>query len=323
MKNLPIVFVHFGNDNYLNIVLHQARSSNPGAEIVLLGDDSNKKSNKLCTHYLYNNFDTGIDELEKNYVHLSSNNYQYEFFCIKRWFIIRNYMRDKNLEWVFTADSDVLLYAPVQDYFMEGISQTKYEAAYCIIDQDYDQFRWTASGGIAYVSLHFIENFCNYISEIYKYNIALLSPKMEYHVRANAPGGIADMTFFYLYYYFINRNILNLLIPIGDKVFNNGIYFKNNIYEAEMEKSFCYHKILIEKKKPFFINQDHQKIFFQCLHFQGGYKNDIFKFYLGKMNSYILELELKNYWNAAKVKFRLPTIISKFSNLKKRLLKPE
>lgn len=291
VKNIPIVFVHFGNDEYLNIVLHQAKSSNKNTQIILLGDESNHKLNKLCSYYLYNHFEEGIDELEKNYVHLSSNGYQYEFFCIKRWFIIRNYMKENNIEWVFTADSDVLLYEPVQNYFDENLHQGKCEAAYCIIDQKFDEFFWVASGGIAFVSLNFLDKFCNYINETYKFNIQILSAKMEYHRKAKILGGIADMTFFYLYYYYKDRNILNLVIPIKEKVFNNGINLKNNIYYAELENPLYCYVIFFSKGKPFFINQSHQKIFFQSLHFQGGFKNDILKFYRGYNNVYILKLK--------------------------------
>ena len=321
ITTIPIIFAHFGYDEYLNITIRQALSSNPAAEVILLGDEANRKFNTLCSHYLYKDFETGIDDLEKTYTQSSSNNYQYEFFCIKRWFIIRNFMREKKLDWVFATDSDVLLYNSIQDYFTTNILKNKYEAAYCLFEQTHDQFRWVASGANAFVSLDFLEKFCDYVVDIYKQHIDILSSKIEHHSKANVPGGIADMTFFYLYHYYKKPNILNLLTPAEDEVFSHGIYFKNGIYMAVLKSSFHFPEILLEKGKPFFVTRDQQKIFFQSLHFQGGYKNDILKFYTGKKSAYITKLKLLNFCNAAKIKFKVPLMVSKLKAVRKGLVK--
>ncbi len=40
--NLPIIFTHFGNNDYLKYTLKQAKMSNPSKDLFLLGDSSNK-----------------------------------------------------------------------------------------------------------------------------------------------------------------------------------------------------------------------------------------------------------------------------------------
>ena len=40
--NSPIIFCHYGNSDYLKFSLKSARFFNPNADIILLGDSSNK-----------------------------------------------------------------------------------------------------------------------------------------------------------------------------------------------------------------------------------------------------------------------------------------
>ena len=43
MTNSPIIFIHYGYSKYLSYVFECAKISNPDAEIILIGDDANKK----------------------------------------------------------------------------------------------------------------------------------------------------------------------------------------------------------------------------------------------------------------------------------------
>jgi hypothetical protein len=226
-------------------------------------------------------------------------------------------MKCKKIEWACALDSDVLLYTSVQSYFEKNIAGRTYEAGYCIFNQRYDEFRWVASGGVAFISSNFLADFCNYIIDIYKSESAIFLEKLEFHQKSRVPGGIADMTLLYLYDYFHNSNILNLLIPIEGEVFNNGIHYENNIYKAILNKFESYAIILFKGKKPYFLNQNQEKIFFQCLHFQGGFKNQILQFYTGKSYFFILKLRAKNILNSVKAKIRLHNVISKLKMQKR------
>ena len=316
-KSIPIIFLHFGYADYLEIALCQAKSFNPGSDIILLGDESNKKLNKYCFHYNYNEFSEGIKDLERIYQHHNSNSFEYEFFCFKRWFIIRNFLKSKNIEWACTADSDVLLYASVHDYFSKNIASQNFEAGYCVFEQQYDEFRWVASGGIAFVSMKFLDKFCNYIMYTYESRCENVLEKLAYHKKSKVPGGIADMSLLYLYYYFNNSMILNLLIPIKGEVFNNGVYFSNNNYEAILNKFYSYAPILKNGKKMYYLNDKNEKIYLLCLHFQGGFKSQMLQFYTGRLFHFILKMKSSNYMNSFIIKFKLQGFRTRIKGLKK------
>src|SRR5262245_28179211 len=51
-KPLPIVFIHYGDNNYLRYSLEQAQHSNPYSPIYLIGDEQNNRYS-FVKHYCY------------------------------------------------------------------------------------------------------------------------------------------------------------------------------------------------------------------------------------------------------------------------------
>ena len=131
MRQLPIVFINYSNSDFLKLAILQARHFNPDCDIILLGDESNRDLKGICTHLLYKNFTDSSKKLESLYQHFSTNSYEIELFCIKRWFILFEYMKANELEWVFTADSDVLLYSSINNYFNENFQLYRFCISFC------------------------------------------------------------------------------------------------------------------------------------------------------------------------------------------------
>ncbi|MEI6537327.1 MAG: hypothetical protein WCN98_18435 [Verrucomicrobiaceae bacterium] len=121
---IPIVFIHKGggvvfNDapfNYLNFATLQARLFNPDADIWVIGDSPCLDS--LLPFHSHSVdltlFQDSITEVAGIYKHLSPNNPDIEMFCIARWFVLREWMRQNKIDRCLHLDSDVLLYENAQ-----------------------------------------------------------------------------------------------------------------------------------------------------------------------------------------------------------------
>jgi hypothetical protein len=221
MSAIPIVFIHSGNNDYLQLAVKQAKFFNPVSEVFLLGDLSNQVLRNECSHVLMNRFAGGLVKLKDVYRHSSTNSYEFELNCFARWFILRDFMRENKIAWVCHLDSDFMLYSSVQEYFNSNIEGSNKEAALCIPFQEHDKMRWTASGHVAFVSLIFLEKFCKFVIDVYETNISLLAEKIDYHKKNNVPGGICDMTLLYLYSTTYPTAIGNLLTISNNSVFDH------------------------------------------------------------------------------------------------------
>jgi hypothetical protein len=301
MSEIPIVFIHTGYQEYLKIALWQAKSFNPTTEIILIGDESNLRLNKICKHFYCEEFSAEAIPFENHFVHFSTNSYAYEIFCIKRWFLLLTFMKSKNLKWVFAADTDVLIYSSIKSFFNENIKSKDFEAAFCIPKQEYCEMRWVASPHTSFISITFLIKFCNYILDIYKTNLNVLMPKIENHKKESMPGGINDMTFFYLYFYNLDQNVLNLLIQRNNKIFNINVGMKSNKNEIGFD-SISWKKKIFFKKRPYFKNSEGQQVFFETLHMHGGSKNLMGKFYTRSLSPHYLKSILGKIFTSMKTK---------------------
>ncbi|MBP2660315.1 MAG: hypothetical protein H6Q69_3347, partial [Firmicutes bacterium] len=71
--SIPIVFMHYGDSEYLQYSLLQAKKSNKDSDIILIGDDSNNKYS-FVKHANINDSQSGQD-FAKIYQHMSFNDY--------------------------------------------------------------------------------------------------------------------------------------------------------------------------------------------------------------------------------------------------------
>ena len=125
---------------------------------------------------------------------------------------------------------------------------------------------------------HFCEKFINLYKDIYvnKSKFHLIEDKINYHTKQNIPGGICDMT---LYYLLQSEEILdtqNLFFPIKDRSGSEFI-FMNNFSNSEGpngKNSFKFEKgqISIINRSKIFDTVNKKKYNLCNIHFQGGAK---------------------------------------------------
>lgn len=109
-----IIYVHKGDPFYLPLSLKQARESNPNAEIILLGDESNNKYDYVKHYNIKDYFDRAA-KFDSVYVNYSPNSRAYELFCFQRWMVIWEF-QEKHPEYKDSfvyCDTDTLLFDDV------------------------------------------------------------------------------------------------------------------------------------------------------------------------------------------------------------------
>lgn len=189
-----VIFVHRGNDYYLQIAISQAHKYNPNLAIILLGDSSNANI-KDAKHYLIEDYFTRAAAFDKHYVNHSPNSRAYELFCFQRWFIIDDFL-SKHPEYETTflyCDSDTLLYADVTpDLNNLGNNKVAVEA-------------WE-SPGFTFFAKDMLKEFCDMVEWAYtsKRGQDIINRHAAYLKSSNATQGISDMTAFR--YFCLKRN---------------------------------------------------------------------------------------------------------------------
>ncbi len=114
-ESSPIIFIHYGNANYLRHVLRAARTSNPDKRIILLGDESNRHlARPGIEHHLFSDLNTGpeIERFNRVFQLIKGENHIYRklhgadhwtHFVFLRWFLILNFLRREKIGafWTF------------------------------------------------------------------------------------------------------------------------------------------------------------------------------------------------------------------------------
>lgn len=114
--NAPIIFIHYGDDDYLRFTLHAAKLFNPDKNVVLLGDQANSIYKPLgINHVPFQEFDTGEDirEFDNVFQVIAGADFtrvDWLRFVFKRWFLIKNFLYSQGYSSFWTFDSDNLLF---------------------------------------------------------------------------------------------------------------------------------------------------------------------------------------------------------------------
>jgi hypothetical protein len=187
---LPIVFIHSSNSDYLKYSLAQAKASNPGSTIYLLGDFSNDCYD-FVEHHLVSEYSEEANALAKVYRHYSTTGIDFELFRFQRWIILRDFAVVHNINRCLYLDSDVMLYADV------GVEQKKFE-----------QFDFTLShricGSTFFLNrIEALNDFCKFLFDVYSKKKGYYFDKMVSHWvvrnKNGLRGGVCDMTAFELF----------------------------------------------------------------------------------------------------------------------------
>jgi len=118
--NPPVIFCHYGNSEYLRYTLQCARLNNPGKEIVLLGDPTNRTIAKHCgvRHVSFEDFND-IDEIKvfdsvyrlvQGKLHNTMRDGRdWVNFVFRRWFFIYGFIVRNNAKGFWHFDSDNMI----------------------------------------------------------------------------------------------------------------------------------------------------------------------------------------------------------------------
>jgi len=264
-EEYPIIFIHKSNSHYLPYSLYQIRASNPKNPIYFIGDKSNSGFSDLVQHHLITDYSHLADAFAPNYKHYSENGFDYEIFCILRWFILLEFMQKHKIERCLYIDSDIL-------YFADAATEQ-------VLTEPYGLTIITKSPHTNYInSIGALEKICEFITTCYttEDGLKLILEMYEEHLSIHGKvGGIEDMNFFLQYKKFYPDRVLDLNQIIEKRTYDITIDTPNN-YETEANGL---------KKVTFINNQPYIKylptgesIRYVTLHFQGRSKEHIAKY---------------------------------------------
>ncbi|MDQ3047226.1 MAG: hypothetical protein M3R27_06725 [Bacteroidota bacterium] len=221
---VAVIYIHFGKlPDYLLASLSQAASYN--REVILITDSQLNLPN--ISTFDTSDFQKGVSEFESVYKHMSSNTPAFEMICIKRWFILRNFMNEKKMDVCYYTDSDVMIYDDLSKAY-ENFKE--FDAAYTLAETQ-DNYQWAASACCSYWQQEAINRFCDFVMECYSDKNSKLDEKWKFHQQNNVAGGICDMTLLYLFTSKIN--FFSLTKVVNDSCFDQNILIAENYKKDE------------------------------------------------------------------------------------------
>jgi hypothetical protein len=274
MKDLSVIIIHIGYKDYLESNLKITGKNN---NIYLIGDQSIEHLNKLPNVNFFNIekylSDPLINYFKKHFINYSDLKSDFQWLCFLRIFIIKLFLIQENLDYIFHIDSDNILFYNINSYYFSK------NVAYCI-NNDWHEFRMSCSVHSALINLEFCQIFEQLYVDIFvtKSKFYLIKDKINYH--KNQPGGICDMTLYYLINKFKMVDVENLCQ--SKRVNNNYFVFMNSINSPEgpniqNQYAFENHTIKINKIKKsnsYLIYDQYNDSYLQIfnIHFQGTSK---------------------------------------------------
>jgi hypothetical protein len=122
---IPIIFIHYGPASYLSRTLRCARRTNPDKRIILLGDESNRRSTEGAAEYFpFEDFSSGAKHARFQQVFQAIQGDRHRFskhggveawlkFVFRRWFLIEEFLARESFDSFWTFDSDTIVLAPL------------------------------------------------------------------------------------------------------------------------------------------------------------------------------------------------------------------
>ena len=295
-----IIFIHKGDSWYLPYALCQCIKSNPSARVILLGDDANKKYNNIVEHQLIEDYSIEADDFSKLYKHYSTQPYDYELFCIQRWFIWLNFMNENNLDYALLPDTDVLIFEDISLYFkhiQKPFDFTKGESNYM---------------GFVYMNRESLTKICNFINDVYKAETKTgnLKSMYEKYRKVEKYGGISDISLF-CYYEELHKpkNVINT----ESNSMDNRLFIHS--MQSKLFQHDTQHYVKISNVKGlYYVKQKDVLYSVIGMHCFGSQKILILKYYTGD-NAW--KAHIKYYWKISYV-HSLIVFIRKYIRTKKQ-----
>lgn len=238
--DLPILVFHRGKQKYVKSVLEQAEKYH--SKVILIGNDENK--NFSANWINYKELDHMLlDRFKDVYIHMSSNPYQIEMFCLESWFYYYECAKKMGLQEFITMDSDVLLYRTIRKSDF-GTADVALGWA-----KKQEPYIWAYNPYFAYWKISELENYLLFCIETYSENnenTAKLREKWQYHKNSGKAGGVCDMTLMYLWAH-KKDNIINIV----EKEWDGGVFDLAIKSKTNFDENFVYDKINQMKKIKF------------------------------------------------------------------------
>ncbi|MCA1990566.1 MAG: hypothetical protein LDL41_00750, partial [Coleofasciculus sp. S288] len=263
--SIPIIIIHLAEREHLRWILAQAREFNPHSNIILIGDYTSKHYNFIEHEEIGNYFQEALT-FQKIYKHRSHNSFSYELFCFQRWFVLKQFMKTKGIEKCFCMDSDVMLYADIEE------EQKKFA------DFDLALYQKWNPHCVFVNSLKNLREFCSFLVELYTNSVKFKALELEFQDRIkNKIGAICDMVAFRSFRDLDPNRIGDLSL-----ILNNSTYDNNINYSEGFEMSNARKNIQFIDNKPFCMHLElGKKIRFNALHLQGYAKQYIQDYFTG------------------------------------------
>lgn len=259
--NLPIVFIHRGDDDYLAYSLYQAKVSNPNSPVFLLGKAANAKYDSAGIYPVnMDEYMKTAGEFARVYKHIHFMPYDYNLFCFQRWFVLRDFMKRHGIPKCCYIDSDVMLYTDVNNPRFSNFTM---------------EFVWTN-----FVELDLLESFCQFATNHFR-NLTLFGNLISYtqkkksdHVRNGMPL-ITDMVMGSLFLEQFPHYQLTYGM-YGDAIFDGNIQYTGGMESLDGKKKvYLLDGILYARDMA-----TNKYIRLYSLHFQGKIMKHYMKFFL-------------------------------------------
>lgn len=267
--SIPVVFIHSGYNDYLKYTILNACNWN---KVFLLGDVDPSIKHDNFTFVNFGSLSAGVVDFVGNYEHLNTTPHDYEVFCFVRWHILRNFMHSRKIDISFYCDSDVLLFANIEEEYKKfrNFSMTLLHRTAAIA---------------SFISIDAINNFVRLIDTHYKdkNTFAFNRAKAIFKVRQSMgmSGGVCDMTWLEYFHYDHDQGggpgrVGEMMHIIDGSTYDHNINVADNDYR--MRDGIKDVKII--EGIPYVFNEKLQKdIKFNSLHFQGQAKGRIITIY--------------------------------------------
>ena len=206
---IPIVIFHLGNQQYFTKCVELNSIKN---KVYVIGDETSCGifHNNVQHFNISNMYSEELEQFKSNFINYSTNHHEFELFCFCRMFYIKKLMEMLNIEQICHLDSDCVLLEST-DYVFKNIQQN----AFMITNRtflDNKNIYNTGSVHSSLLNIDFLNKFVQLCLDIYvnKSKFYLIEPKINYFTKNNLPGGVCDMTLYYLLYLEKMIDVFNL-----------------------------------------------------------------------------------------------------------------
>ena len=250
-----------GFAKYLLYVLRQIKITNPNSEIFLISDKENKKYSKYSTFVDISKIQSlESKSFKENYIHLGKSSPNYEMFCMLRWIILRDFMREYNIKECLHIDSDILIFSDLNKA-LNPFSNYKISLAHNLALTMHIK------------DIEILDEFSKYLLFKYTNENELNKLKDMYYktdrINNGVAGSISDMDISREFFSRVKEPIGDLSEIVNDSIFDSAIVYGEPEFEMLKKGKYKLKKIFFENKIPFcnyILNGENKKIKFHSLH---------------------------------------------------------